>query len=123
MKFASKVFTIVLSTVLLLGFAIDANAKRMGGSRSIGKQSNTVTQRQANPPQAAPASPSAPQVAPTPVQQPRKFGWGGMLGGLAAGLGLGWLLSHFGLGDAAASFFMGILIFICLLYTSDAADD
>ena len=112
MKFASKVFTLILSTVLLLGFAIDANAKRMGGSRSIGKQSNTVTQRQANPPQAAPASPSAPQVAPAPVQQPRKFGWGGMLGGLAAGLGLGWLLSHFGLGDAAASFFMGILIFM-----------
>jgi predicted lipid-binding transport protein (Tim44 family) len=35
---------------------------------------------------------------------------GGILGGLAAGLGLGWLLSHFGLGEAAASFLMGFLM-------------
>jgi predicted lipid-binding transport protein (Tim44 family) len=33
-----------------------------------------------------------------------------MLGGLAAGLGIAYLLSHFGLGEAAASMFTGILI-------------
>jgi predicted lipid-binding transport protein (Tim44 family) len=33
-----------------------------------------------------------------------------MLGGLAAGLGIAYLLSHFGLGEAAASFFTGLLI-------------
>lgn len=110
MKLANKVVTILLSTVLLVGFTLDANAKRLGGSRSIGKQSNTVTQRQSAPPQAAPASPTAPIAGPAPIQQPRKFGWGGMLGGLAAGIGLGWLFSHFGLGEVASSFFMGVLI-------------
>jgi predicted lipid-binding transport protein (Tim44 family) len=33
-----------------------------------------------------------------------------MLGGLAAGLGIAYLLSHLGLGEAAASFFTGLLI-------------
>jgi predicted lipid-binding transport protein (Tim44 family) len=82
----------------------------------MGKQSQSVTQKQ----QAAPAQPAqAPAAAPAtaakpagaPAAQPKKgFGMGGMLGGLAAGLGLGWLLSHFGLGEAAASFLMGFLM-------------
>jgi predicted lipid-binding transport protein (Tim44 family) len=35
---------------------------------------------------------------------------GGILGGLAAGLGIGYLLSHFGLGEAASSLITGLLI-------------
>jgi predicted lipid-binding transport protein (Tim44 family) len=35
---------------------------------------------------------------------------GGLLGGLAAGLGIGYLLSHFGLGEAASSLIAGLLI-------------
>jgi predicted lipid-binding transport protein (Tim44 family) len=35
---------------------------------------------------------------------------GGILGGLAAGLGIGYLLSHFGLGEGAASLITGLLI-------------
>jgi predicted lipid-binding transport protein (Tim44 family) len=35
---------------------------------------------------------------------------GGLLGGLAAGLGIGYLLSHFGLGEAASSMITGLLI-------------
>ncbi len=62
-------------------------------------------------PAAAPVAAKPATPAPAPMAQPqKKFGWGGMLGGLAAGLGLGWLLSHFGLGEAASSFFMGLLI-------------
>jgi predicted lipid-binding transport protein (Tim44 family) len=107
-----------LVATLALGTALDANAKRMGSSRSIGKQSSTVTQRQQTPPatttsptqQAAPAaqpSPAAP--APSPAQQPRR-NWGGMLGGLAAGLGLGYLLSKFGLGAGLASFLSNLIL-------------
>ena len=114
---------LALSSFVLMSASFDADAKRLGGSRSMGRQSPSVTQKQ----QAAPAAPAAPAAAPaaakpaTPApapmpapQAPRKFGWGGVLGGLAAGLGLGWLLSHFGLGEAAGSFFMGLLIIMAI---------
>lgn len=75
---------------IILGSGL-AEAKRMGGGRSIGKQSSNVTQqhRQAQPPQQAPAANPATAAKP-------KTNWGGILGGAAAGLGLGMLLSHFG---------------------------
>jgi len=107
---------LALFSFVLLGASFDVEARRLGGSKSMGRQSSTVTQKQqAAPvtPAAAPvaAKPATPAPAPAPMPQPqKKFGWGGMLGGLAAGLGLGWLLSHFGLGEAAGSFFMGLLI-------------
>lgn len=74
---------------IILGSGL-AEAKRMGGGRSMGKQSSNVTQqhRQAQPPQQAPAA--------NPSAAKPKTNWGGILGGAAAGLGLGMLLSHFG---------------------------
>ena len=110
----------VLSSFVMMGASFDAEAKRMGGSKSMGKQSQSVTQKQqaapAQPAQAPAAQPAtAAKPAQAPAAQPKKgFGMGGILGGLAAGLGLGWLLSHFGLGEAAASFFMGILIVMAI---------
>ncbi|WP_395667469.1 Tim44 domain-containing protein [Rhodoferax sp.] len=86
--------------VALLGGNAEA-AKRMGGGKSFGKQSNNVTQQQ------APATPATPSqgvgnagagkqaAAPAPSRP-----WGAMLGGLAAGLGLAWLASSLGLGEA-----------------------
>lgn len=125
-SFRGKFVAASLMVTLALGVALDANAKRMGGSRSIGKQSSSVTQQR----QQAPQTPQTP--AQQPAQQPNqaapatagaagaaaaaapKRNWGGMLGGLAAGLGLGYLLSHFGLGGAMASF-LGNLIVIALI--------
>ncbi|WP_258286652.1 hypothetical protein, partial [Escherichia ruysiae] len=86
---------------------LDADARRLGGGKSIGKQSSNVTQRDAATPPAAPAAPTQnaagttaakPAAAPnTAAAAPRKP-WGAMLGGLAAGLGLAWLASSLGLG-------------------------
>lgn len=109
---------VVLSSLVLLGSSMDVDAKRLGGSKSMGKQNNSVTQKQAAPAaapaapaaQPAPAAKPAPAASPAATQPKKGFGMGGILGGLAAGLGIGWLLSHFGLGEAAASFFMGLLI-------------
>jgi predicted lipid-binding transport protein (Tim44 family) len=105
---------LVLSSFVLMGASFDAEAKRMGGSKSMGKQSQGVTQKQqaapAQAPAAAPATAAKPAAAPAAAQPKKGFGMGGILGGLAAGLGLGWLLSHFGMGEAAASFLMGFLI-------------
>ena len=56
--------------------------------------------------------PAAPQAAAPAVA--KRSGIGGMLGGLAAGLGIAYLLSHLGLGEAAASFFTGLLIAVAV---------
>ena len=100
-----KFFT-MLALVLGLalgGVAMDAEAKRMGGGRSLGMQ------RQAAPPKApantAQAAPTAAGAAATP-----KRSWMGPLAGIAAGLGLAALASHLGLGEAFGSFLLMALL-------------
>lgn len=83
-------------------------AKRVGGGRSVGKQSNSVTQQRQTQPQQA-QSPSA-QPAPAPAAQPARNRWLGPLAGLAAGLGIAALLSHFGMGEGVANFVMIALL-------------
>ena len=64
MKLWSAILAAVLTATMLLSGA-PAEAKRLGGGGSVGKQSSNVTQRQASPPanQAAPA-PAAPAATP-----------------------------------------------------------
>ncbi|WP_310313025.1 Tim44 domain-containing protein [Paraburkholderia terricola] len=96
--------------------SLDAEARRMGGSRSIGRQSNTVQQQQAAPTQPSPtnqatqqrAQPAPAPAAPAP--QPNRSRWLGPIAGLAAGLGIAALLSHFGLGGAFASAMANIIV-------------
>ena len=57
---------LVLTSFVLAGTSFNADAKRLGGSKSMGKQSQSVTQKQ----QAAPAQPAAPTAAPAPVAKP-----------------------------------------------------
>jgi predicted lipid-binding transport protein (Tim44 family) len=96
-----------------LGFGLlvhDVEAKRLGGGKSLGSQRSSVSPNSATPPsKAAPvqnAAPAAPAAAPKPAGNR----WMGMLGGIAAGLGLAWLLSHFGLGDMAGTILMVVLL-------------
>lgn len=95
-----------------------ADAKRLGGGGSIGRQSSGVT-RQAPPAQqsyqqqARPATPAAAPGAPAP--RPASP-WKGILGGALLGLGLGAMLSHFGLGGAAASMISSILMIALLAF-------
>ena len=102
-------FLVSLFAVVMLLVSIDAEARRFGGGRSFGRQSGNVTQRQAAPP-ASPAAPTQgagqnvvgkPAVAGAAgAAAAPKRGFGGMLGGLAAGLGLAWLAHSLGLGEA-----------------------
>jgi len=107
--------------VALLAMAhLDADARRMGGGKSMGKQSSNVTQREAGTSPAAPAAPAqnaaaqnaAKPAAPaaSPAAAAPKKPWGAMLGGLAAGLGLAWLAHSLGLGAA-----FGNILLIALL--------
>ena len=82
---------LVLSSFVLLGSSMEVEAKRLGGSKSFGKQTS-LTKKQAAPAPAAPAAQPAqaakPAAAPAAAQPKKGFGMGGILGGLAAGLGI-----------------------------------
>ena len=103
---------VFLSIILVLASIGPVEAGRLGGGRSFGRAPSAPIQRQAAPIQ-KPAQPAQAQPS-TPAPQtpaPSRFGgMGGILGGLAAGLGIGYLLSHFGLGEAASSLITGLLI-------------
>lgn len=101
----------LLAVVITLGLGtahFDAEAKRIGGGRSLGMQ------RQATPPartpdatpNAAPAAGAAGAAAAAP-----KRSWMGPVAGLAAGLGLAALASHLGFGQELANMLMiGLLV-------------
>jgi predicted lipid-binding transport protein (Tim44 family) len=105
-----KIISLVLSMVLMAA-SFQADAKRMGSGRSIGKQSNSVTQREAAKPAATPGQ----NAATPPAVQPPRRPWGAMLGGLAAGLGLAWLASSMGFGEEMGQFLMFGLLALGLM--------
>ena len=100
----------LLSLSLVFALIGPADAARFGGGKSFGRAPSAPMQKQAAPVQnsAQQARPATPPAQATP---PSRFGgMGGILGGLAAGLGIGYLLSHFGMGEGASSLITGLLI-------------
>jgi predicted lipid-binding transport protein (Tim44 family) len=114
-----KFWSVLLAAFLVLSLgSTPVEAKRLGSGGSFGRQSQSVnrmprpaapSQDFNTPRQAAPAA-AAPQPMPTKPASP----WRGMLGGALLGLGLGALLSHFGLGGAMAGV-LGSLLTIGLV--------
>ena len=104
----------------------DADAKRLGGGKPAGMQ------RQAPPAQQSPtpptAAPQGPANAAAPAAMPGagaaaaapKRSWMGPLAGLAAGLGIAALFSHFGMGEGLANFVMiamlAVLAFVAVRF-------
>ena len=111
MKIWSAILAVVLTATLAFSGG-DAEAKRMGGGKSVGKQSSNVTQREAGGSATQAAKPAAPTAAPAAA--PKKP-WGAMLGGLAAGLGLAWLASSLGLGAGLAQFMTFALLALVVM--------
>ncbi|MGA0831446.1 MAG: Tim44 domain-containing protein, partial [Polynucleobacter sp.] len=108
----ASVFTIAL-TFLSVVHISTADAKRLGNGNNAGRSTSAPVQKQAQPPAQQKAAPQAQQAAAPQAAAPaaaKRSGIGGMLGGLAAGLGIAYLLSHFGLGEAASSFLTGLLL-------------
>jgi predicted lipid-binding transport protein (Tim44 family) len=99
-------------SLILCGLSLvagEADAKRLGGGRSVGAQRNVTAPPASTP--AKPAQQAAPQqgnaagTTPATAQaQPSRWG---MLGGILGGLALGGLLGHFFGGDGL----MGFLVF------------
>ncbi len=107
---------VVLALTLLLGSVEAEAAKRLGGGKSLGRQSSNVSQREATPtaPGMLPAQNQGPAyAAPAPANMPAvapvRRPWGGMLGGLAAGLGLAWLANSMGFGASFGTLLMFLL--------------
>lgn len=114
----NKFWSVVLVCVMVFG-SQEALAKRLGGGQSLGKQSGNLTQRASTPPalQAAPMAPSqtaATRPAANTAAAPQRR-WGGMLGGLAAGLGLAWLASTLGFGEGFAPFLLFALLAVVVV--------
>ncbi len=121
-KSVTKRLSRTLLTIVagLIGIAVivqDADARRLGGGRSFGRQSPNAT-RQAQPPDAARQAPQQAQPTQPPATQPNmqppRNRWLGPLAGLAAGLGIGALLSHFGLMGPMAGI-IGSLLMVGLI--------
>ena len=111
-----KIWQAILSAVFAVTLTLSgtaADAKRMGGGGSFGKQSSNVTQRQAPANNAATPS-TAPGAGAAAAAAPKKP-WGAMLGGLAAGLGLAWLASSLGLGGAFGQIIMFALLALVVM--------
>ncbi|HEX7636109.1 MAG TPA: hypothetical protein VF427_12625, partial [Noviherbaspirillum sp.] len=113
-----KLLVALLVTISALSVVVsDAEAKRLGGGGSFGRQSGISRQAPAQSQsnqfsnQQRPATPPAtPQGVPPKPASP----WRNILGGALLGLGLGALLSHFGLGGAFAGM-LGSVLMIALL--------
>ena len=108
----------LLAAVFTLGLTLAAGdaeaAKRLGSGKSSGMQ------RQMTPPAKAPDAAPAPAAAasakaPAAPQAQVGRSWMGPIAGLAAGLGLAALASHFGFGEELASFLMMALIGLAVM--------
>jgi predicted lipid-binding transport protein (Tim44 family) len=112
-----QLFVSIAISVMLVGVPVEA---KLGSGNSVGRQSSTVTKNQSSLPAKPVATPvsAAKPVTPAPaapVAPPSAFsGMGGILGGIAAGIGLSYLFSHMGLdglGEGIASMVSGLLMF------------
>ena len=105
-----------LLVAFLMVLPPEADARRMGGGKSLGQQSGNVSQRNAAPAnnpgaptQNANSATNKPAPAAPAAAAPKKP-WGAMLGGLAAGLGLAWLAHSLGLGEGFGQILMFALL-------------
>jgi predicted lipid-binding transport protein (Tim44 family) len=116
----------LMAVVLTLGstLALDAEARRLGGGKTSGMQRQSVT---------APASPTGTPGTPATATAPAagstaaaaapgaaaaaapKRSWMGPVAGLAAGLGIAALASHFGFGEALANMLTIALVAFAVL--------
>ena len=105
----------IAAALLCVGFVTtESEAARLGGARSLGAQ-RSVTR---TPPAAVPAKPAQAQPAAAGAAQPQPASgfakWAPLLGGLAIGGALGWLMGANGMGGLL----VGMLLLGLLVYAA-----
>jgi predicted lipid-binding transport protein (Tim44 family) len=125
--FGRRLAVLGLVGVLAMGALtpMDAEAKRIGGSRSFGRQSQMAPSQSPSstgqPQRAQQAQPAqTPPAAAAAAAQPPRNRWMGPLAGLAAGLGIAALLSHFGLGAGLAQMLSNFLLIALVVFAGVA---
>ncbi len=113
---------IVVSSATMLAVTHDAEARRMGGGSSFGRQSSNITTNRAPAAQAPTAvnrSSAAPGAAANAGAAAQRSGFSRFLGpiaGIAAGLGIAALLSSLGLGGAMLEFLSSALLIAIVIF-------
>jgi predicted lipid-binding transport protein (Tim44 family) len=121
---------IAVAGVAMLAASFDADARRMGGGSSFGRQSTNVMHSRpatatpsmpaaaprAVPPVAAPAAGAAAGAAAATGARSGASRWLGPIAGIAAGLGIGALLSHMGLSGAFGQFLSSALLIALVIF-------
>jgi predicted lipid-binding transport protein (Tim44 family) len=124
-----RVFVALIATMTALAaiHAADADARRLSGGRSFGSQRSvtpspspsTTTPSGAASNPVMPAQPGTARSAPTPSPTPAPSAgsrWLGPIAGLAAGLGLAALFSHFGLSETFGSvLLLGLMVLVAFV--------
>jgi len=97
-----RILISLFALFISFGFVVnDADARRMGGSKSFGMQRTAPAKQTAAPAQ---------QTGAAPTAAPKRNSWMGPIAGLAAGLGLAALFSHLGMGEEMGNFLMLALL-------------
>ena len=126
-KFGTLVFAALAALAVAVSEPVDA--KRLGGGGSLGAQRSIAPRAPsaaptqpgassqpvmpAQPGATLPAKPATPAAAPAPSGMSR---WLGPVAGIAAGLGLAALLSHFGLPEGLGSFLVLALLVVAAVF-------
>jgi predicted lipid-binding transport protein (Tim44 family) len=122
----SRIPIVVFAAIAALTLSLsDLAGARMGGGRSFGAQRQSITPARPTPAPTAPVGNAAAQAAPsTPAAGAAKAApgaapaatpsgasrWLGPIAGLAAGLGLAALMSHFGLSEGFGSLLLIMML-------------
>jgi predicted lipid-binding transport protein (Tim44 family) len=120
------VVMLIVSAVAMLSVSFDAQARRMGGGSSVGRQSANITQKRqavtppaastATPRAAAPAAAGATGAAAGAAAKSGMSRWLGPIAGIAAGLGIAALLSHLGLSGAFLEMLSSLVLIGIVLF-------
>lgn len=104
---------VALFSVLLI--APEADARRLGGGRSFGKQSDLIKRDAARPPAQSGQQAAAPPANNAAAGAAGGRSWMGPIAGIAAGLGLAALASYLGLGEEFATILLMALVVFAVL--------
>lgn len=108
----TRLITLFVALVTLSVFALDADARRLGGGKTLGKQRESLSQQQAAPKAPAQQQQQTAAGSTTPAQQPAGASrWLGPLAGLALGAGLAALFLNNGIaGLLAGVLLLGLMV-------------
>lgn len=113
---------VVLAGVGMVATPMSVEAKRLGGGRPAGMQRQMPAKQPSATPNQAPSNTVQPGNAAAPAQgaapaaQPGKRSWMGPIAGIAAGLGIAALMSHFGMGAALGNFLTMALVALVAVF-------